>query len=198
MSDHIIFLMTLVFTIIYTSAALLAILLAYRQVRSAFAISTKEKSLDAYLEFSEKYAELTRLSHDIDLRFHRKDKTLSDYEIKYFFNTFWVLQLQEWEFLQAGILPVRIFSQWMMHAHEYLLSGKAKFYFDSKGKPVEITAKDGFERYGRRVLRFHPDFVAFIRELEAIPYDGGDCNAAYAPIEALVRTYKHDNNYWQL
>lgn len=198
MPDHIIFLLTLVFTVIYTSAALLAILLAYRQVRSAVAISTREKSLDAYLEFSEKYAELTRLSHDIEVRFHRKDKTLSDYDIKYFFNAFWVLQLQEWEFLQAGILPVRIFSQWMMHAHEYLLSGKTKHYFAANGKAMDISAKDGFERYGLRVLRFHPDFVAFVREMEAIPYSPDEGNAAFAPIEALVRTYKRDNNYWQL
>ena len=197
-SDHNIFFLTLVFTIIYTTAAVLAIFLAYRQVRSSFDISTKEKSLDAYIDFSDKYAELTRLSHDIDVRFHNGDKSLSEYDIKYFFNTFWVLQLQEWEFLQAGILPVRIFSHWMLHAHEYLMSSKTKFYFDAKGKPVEISAKDGFEKYGLRVLRFHPDFVAFIREMETIPFGGPDANSAFVPIEALVRSYKKDNNYWQL
>ncbi len=197
-SDHLIFFLTLVFTVIYTSAALLAIVLAYRQVRSSFDISTKEKSLDAYLTFSEKYEALTRLSHDIDVRFHNKDKALSEYDIKYFFNSFWVLQLQEWEFLQAGILPVRIFTQWMMHAHEYLLSGKSKFYFDDKRKPVQITAKDGFERFGLRVLRFHPEFVSFVREMEAIPYDAANPNAAYAPLEALARKYKRGNPYWEL
>lgn len=197
MSDHLIFLYTLVFTIIYTSAAVLAIFLAYRQVRASFDISTKEKSLDAYLDFSEKYAELTRLSHEIDVRFHRKDKTLSDYDIKYFFNTFWVLQLQEWEFLQAGILPVRIFSQWMMHAHEYLLSDKTKGYFDARGKAVSITAKEGFERYGIRVLRFHPDFIAFVREVEQVPYDAARPNAVFEPIETLARKYKRNNDYWQ-
>jgi len=198
MSDHNIFLLTLIFTVIYTSAALLAIILAYRQVRASFDISTREKSLDAYLNFSEKYAELTRLSHEIDVRFHKRDKTLSEYDIKYFFNAFWVLQLQEWEFLQAGILPVRIFSQWTMHSHEYLLSGKGKSYYDADGKPADITAKDGFEKYGRRVLRFHPDFIAFIREMEAIPYHPDEPNAAFAPLEALVRTYKQESGYWKL
>lgn len=198
MSDHIIFLLTLIFTVIYTSAALLAIILAYRQVRASFDISTREKSLDAYLDFSEKYAELTRLGHEIDVRFHKGDKSLSEYDTKYFFNTFWVLQLQEWEFLQAGILPVRIFSQWMMHTHEYLLSGKGKSYFGGDGQPAGITAKEGFERYGLRVLRFHPDFIAFIREMEAVPYDPADPNAAFAPLEALVRTYKQESGYWKL
>lgn len=197
MPDHMIFLLTLIFTVIYTSAALLAIILAWRQVRASIDISTKEKSLDAYVAFSEKYAELTRLSHEIDLRFHNKDKSLGDYDIKYFFNAFWVLQLEEWEFLQAGILPVRIFTQWMLHAHEYLLSGKSKSYFDAKGKPVTITAKDGFEKYGKRVLRFHPDFLDFVRELETIPYAPDASNAAYAPLEALVRKYKRANDYWQ-
>lgn len=198
MSDHLIFMMTLMFTGIYTTAAIFAILLAYRQVRAGFDISTKEKSLDAYLTFSEKYAELTRLSHDIDLRFYRSDKTLSEYDIKYFFNSFWVLQLQEWEFLQAGILPVRIFAQWMLHTHEYLMSGKTKSYYDAKGKPARISAKEGFETYGLRVLRFHPDFLAFIRDMEAVPYASDDCNAAYAPIESLARRYKSGNPYWQL
>ena len=198
MTDHTIFLMTLIFTGMYTTAAILAILLAYRQVRASFDISTKEKSLDAYLNFSNKYADLTHLSHDIDVRFHRGDKTLSDYDIKYFFNSFWVLQLQEWEFLQAGILPVRIFAQWQMHTHEYLKSEKTKAYFNAKGKPAYITAKDGFETYGLRVLRFHPDFVAFVREMEAVPYDQVDCNAAYGPIEQLARKYKSTNPYWQL
>ena len=197
-SDHQIFALTLVFTVIYTTAALIAIILAYRQVRSSFDISTKEKSLDAYLDFSEKYAALTRMSHDIDVRFHNQDKTLLDYDIKYFFNTFWVLQLEEWEFLQAGILPVRIFTQWMMHTHEYLLSTKTKSYFDPKGKALKISAKEGFERYGLRVLRFHPDFVDFVREMEQIPYDAAQPNICYAPLEALVRKYKRDNNYWQL
>ena len=198
MSDHNIFLLTLIFTVIYTSAAMFAIIVGYRQVRGSFDISTREKSLDAYLNFSEKYAELTRLSHEIDVRFHQRDKTLSEYDIKYFFNAFWVLQLQEWEFLQAGILPVRIFSQWMMHSHEYLLSGKGKSFYDAGGEPRAITAKDGFEKYGLRVLRFHPDFIAFIREMEAIPYDPGAPNAAFAPLEALVRTYKQESGYWKL
>ncbi len=198
MPDHFIFEWTLIFTVIYTTAAVVAIVLAWGQVRTSSAISNREKSLDAYVGFSDKYAELTRLSHDIDVRFHRKDKTLSDYDIKYFFNAFWVLQLQEWEFLQAGILPVRIFTQWMMHAHEYLLSGKTKSYFDDKGKPARISAKEGFERHGLRVLRFHPDFVAFVREMEAIPYDATNPNAAVAPLEALVRKYKRNNDYWQL
>lgn len=198
MPDHIIFLLTLIFTIIYTSAALLAIILAYRQVRSSFDISTREKSLDAYLTFSEKYAELARLSHQIDVRFHQCDKTLSEYDIKYFFNAFWVLQLQEWEFLQAGILPVRIFSQWMMHTHEYLLSTKTKHFYGAGGAPEDITAKDGFEKYGLRVLRFHPDLIAFIREMEAIPYDRNERNATFEPLEALVRTYKKESGYWKL
>ncbi len=198
MPDHIIFLLTLIFTVIYTSAALLAIVLAWRQVRSSFDISTKEKSLDAYINFSEKYAELTRLSHEIDVRYHNKDKTLSEYDIKYFFNSFWVLQLQEWEFLQAGILPVRIFSQWMLHTHEYLMSPKTKLYYGPGGKTAEISAKTGFERFGLRVLRFHPDFVAFVREMEMIPYGETDGNGAFAPIETLVRKYKQDNSYWQL
>ena len=198
MGDHFIFEWTLIFTIIYTTAAVVAIILAWGQVRASSAISNREKSLDAYVVFSDKYAELTRLSHDIDLRFHRKDKTLSAYDIKYFFNTFWVLQLQEWEFLQAGILPVRIFTQWMMHTHEYLLSGKTKSYFDDKAKPARITAKEGFETYGLRVLRFHPDFVAFVREMEAIPYDAANPNTAVAPLEALVRRYKRNNDDWQL
>lgn len=196
MPDHQIFLLTLIFTVIYTSAAVLAIVLAWRQVRANADISTKEKSLDAYVNFSEKYAELTRLSHDIDVRFHNHDKTLSDYDIKYFYNSFWVLQLEEWEFLQAGILPVRIFTQWMLHAHEYLLSGKTKSYYGPRGKIITITAKDGFEQYGKRVLRFHPDFLDFVRELETIPYTPQTPNAAYAPLEALVRKYKRRNDYW--
>ncbi len=113
MTDHIIFLLTLIFTVIYTSAALFAIIVGYRQVRGSFDISTREKSLDAYLNFSEKYAELTRLSHEID-------------------------------------------------------------------------------------VRFHPDFIAFIREMEAIPYDPGLPNAAFAPLEALVRTCKKESGYWKL
>jgi hypothetical protein len=198
MPDHIIFELTLIFTVVYTTAALVAIILAWRQVRSSFDISTKEKSLDAYVNFSDKYAELTRMSHDIDVRFHRKDKTLSDYDIKYFFNSFWVLQLEEWEFLQAGILPARIFTQWMMHTHEYLLSAKTKFYFDDKGKPAQISAKQGFEKYGLRVLRFHPDFVDFVREMEAVPYNAISPNDAFSPLEALARKYKRGNSYWQI
>ena len=197
-SDHNIFLLTLIFTVIYTTASLTAIILAYRQVRSGFTISNREKSLDAYLNFSEKYAQITRLSHDIDVRFHHKDKTLSEYDIKYFFNAFWVLQLQEWEFLKAGILPSRIFAQWMMHTHEYLLSGKLKHYFGPGGKAAEISAKEGFERFGLHVLRFHPDFLAFVREMEDIRYDPNDPNLAFAPLEALVSKYKQDNIYWQL
>lgn len=195
MSDHYIFVWTLIFTVIYTTVSVVAIVLGWRQIRMSFEISTREKALDAYLNFSKDYAELTRLSHDIDVRFHRRDKTLSDYDIKYFFNAFWVLQLQEWEFLQAGILPVRMFSQWMLHTHEYLISEKTKSYFDGKGKVASITAKQGFETYGRRVLRFHPEFLDFVREMESIPL--GDGNAALEPIEALVRRYKRNNDDWR-
>lgn len=196
MPDHQIFLLTLIFTVIYTSAAVLAIGLAWQQVRASIAISTREKALDAYVNFSDKYAELTRLSHEIDVRFHTQDQTLNEYDIKYFFNSFWVLQLQEWEFLQADILPVRAFAHWMLHTHEYLLSGKAKSYFEA-GQPISITAKEGYEKYGRRVLRFHPDFLAFVRELEAIPYTPDVPNAAAAPLEALVTRYKRKNDYWR-
>ncbi|MGZ3298482.1 MAG: hypothetical protein ACXU8U_00930 [Asticcacaulis sp.] len=196
MTDHNIFLLTLVFTVIYTSAALLAILLAYRQVRASFDISTREKSLDAYLTFSAKYAELTRMGHEMEVRFHTRDLTLSEYDIKLFFNEFWVLQLQEWEFLQAGILPVRIFTQWMMHSHEYLLSRRVRHYFDADGKPAEISTREGFETYGLRVLRFHPSFIAYLRDLESIPYKPGGSNA-YAPIEALTRKYLRGSKYWR-
>jgi len=197
MNDHWIFLMTLVFTVIYTTVAVVAIVIAYRQIRSGFSISTKEKSLDAYLTFSQKYAELTRLSHEIDVRFNQKDTTLSEQNMKFLFVSFWVLQLQEWEFLQAGILPVRIFTQWMLHTHEYLLSTRCKSYYDAAGAAQEISTREGFEKYGWRVLRFHPDFLAFLHELRNIPYDSTAPMAAYAPIETLVRKYKNDSTYWQ-
>jgi len=198
MPDHLIFLLTLLFTVVYTSAAVLAIVLAWRQVRASFDIAGKERALDAYLNFSRTYADLTRLSHEIDVRFHKKDKTLNEYDIKYFFNSFWVLQLQEWEFLQGGILPVRLFAQWMMHTHEYLLSGKTKSYYDAGGKGVTITAKEGFEKYGKRVLRFHPDLLDFIREVEAIPYTPDRPETAHDPLITLVARYKQDHTYWQL
>ncbi len=197
MPDHFIFLWTLVFTVIYTTAAVVAIMMGWRQIRTSSDISNKEKSLDAYVNFSREYAVLTRLSHDIDKRFHDRDTTLCDYDIKYFFNAVWVLHLQEWEFLQAGILPVRIFSQWMMHTHEYLLSGKIKAYFGADGSAMQISTKEGFEKYGIRVLRFHPDFIAFVRELEQVPYEPAQPDAAFEPIKALVLRYKSSNDYWQ-
>ena len=91
---------SVVLTFIYATATLWAIIIGSRQVRTSISISNKEKALDAYIEFSEKYAELSRLSHDIEVRFQKGDKTLQDYDIKFFFNAFWVLQLQEWEFFQ--------------------------------------------------------------------------------------------------
>lgn len=196
MTDHHIFLWTLIFTIIYTTVSVIAIVIAFRQIRMALVISTREKGLEAYQEFSAQYAQLARLSHDMDVRFHKQDKSLSEYDIKYFFNNFWVLLLQEWEFYQAGILPVRIFTQWMLHTHEYLLSEKTKRYFVGD-EVAEISAKQGFETFGLRVLRFHPDFVAFVRELETIPFTP-DSIEAFAPIEALVRKYKKDESYWQI
>lgn len=197
MNDHVVLFLTLTFTVIYTSAALAALWIGSRQVRLSLAISNKEKALDAYLQFSEKYAELTRFSHEIEVRYQTGDKTLQDYDVKYFFNTFWVLQLQEWEFFQARILPERVFTQWMMHTHEYLLSGKTKSFFNTEGQTVTITAREGFEKYGHRVLRFHLDFIDFIAALEAIPY-GSDVPTTYAAISELVRSVSHDEAYWKI
>ena len=199
MSEYEILVIGLVFTIIYTTASIIAIWLAIRQIKLNLEISNKEKSLDAYVDFSDKYAKISRLSHEMEARFETGDKTLKAYDIKYFFNSFWVLQLQEWEFFQARIIPVRIFAQWMMHCHEYLMSETSKSYFDAKGEVVTISTKQGFEQYGRRVLRFHPDFIAFIAKLEAIPYRGPhDSKATYGQVEALVRSYAKDATYWKI
>ena len=190
---------SVVLTFIYATATLWAIIIGSRQVRTSISISNKEKALDAYIEFSEKYAELSRLSHDIEVRFQKGDKTLQDYDIKFFFNAVWVLQLQEWEFFQARILPVRIFTQWMMHTHEYLLSDKVKSFYGARGRVMTITAKDGFEKYGRRVLRFHPDFIAFIAKLEAIPYaPGTEVAQTFVQVESLVKSVVQDDTYWKI
>lgn len=188
-----------IFSMVITLIGLVGVYFAWQQIASNASISNREKSLEAFLEFSQKYDSLSHIDHTNIQRFRSGDKSLDKGDMAFFFDGYWVLHLQEWQFFQAGILPTTLYVQWVLHVHEYLHVNKARRYFDSDGNPTEMTFLQGFERYGLHVLRFHPDFIAFIRDLEKIPFTAEARNApkTLKAITAVVRKHRHSGEYWK-
>jgi len=189
-----------IFTMVVTLIGLVGVYFAWQQITSNVGISNREKSLEAYLEFSQKYDGLSHTDHHNIQRFRKADLSLSKADMAFYFDGYWVLHLQEWQFYQAGILPTGIYVQWVLHLHEYLHLDKARHYFDDRGQAAEMRFVEGFERYGLHVLRFHPDFVAFIRDLQKTPFTPENRNAArtLSAITRLVRKHRHPGDYWKL
>lgn len=188
-----------IFTMTVTLIGLVGVYFAWQQIASNVSISNREKSLDAFLEFSQKYDTLSQIDHQNIQRFRSGDKTLDKGDMAYFFDAYWVLHLQEWQFYQAGILPTTLYVQWIQHVHEYLHLNKARRYFNSEGQATEMTFVQGYERYGLHVLRFHPDFIAFIGDLQKVPFTVENRNApkTLTAIIRLVRRHRHSGEYWK-
>jgi hypothetical protein len=188
-----------IFSMTVTLIGLIGVYFAWQQIASNANISNREKSLEAYLDFSQKYDSLSHIDHANIQRFRAGDKSLHETDVAFYFDSYWVLHLQEWQFYQAGILPTTLYVQWVQHLHEYLHVNKARRYFDDDGAPAEATFVAGYERYGLHILRFHPDFIAFICDLQAVPFVEEKRNAAKTlnTLTKLVKKHRSSGVYWK-
>lgn len=149
----------------------IALVLGLLQIRSQLETSRREAAFAVFLQFSDRFLDHMRLRSNLKDRFERKDTSLKFREIKLFYQTYWNIQINEWEMFRAGLLPIEIYASWLCYTHDSVTGKFNMGYFDDAGAPKSLTAKDAFTTIALgQMMRSQTDCKAFFEELASLPH----------------------------
>ncbi|MBX9575165.1 MAG: hypothetical protein K2X07_05960 [Caulobacteraceae bacterium] len=152
--------------------ALLAALIAWRQIKHQLVEGRRQSAFNAFLHFSERFLEFMELRSELKDRFERKDKDLKLREIKFFYQKYWNIQINEWEMFRAGLLPVDVYSGWLCYVHDNIVGDFRMGYFNADGQPGHMTARQAFETIALgQLMRSQPECRDFFKRLAERKHD---------------------------
>ncbi|HTT97069.1 MAG TPA: hypothetical protein VMF58_03400 [Rhizomicrobium sp.] len=164
----------------------------------------RERAFDQYFRFTKTFGEISLDFHHSAVRFRQKDFTLDESMAISYFRRYWQLQLQQWEFFVAGLMPNEIYVNWMLYALDYFMDGRDFHYFDDKSNVCVLTFDDAFKTIGRRVLRNQKNCLVFFEKLHAAGQNGmltENSADRREEIKRLVRSTMADEHFtkrWKL
>lgn len=179
--------------------ALLAALIAWRQIKHQLVEGRRQSAFNVFLQFSEKFSNHMQMRSDLRDRFERKDTKLRYREIKEFYQDYWGIQINEWEMFRAGLLPLKVYSGWLSYVHDSIVGDFEMGYFDEVGTPKALKSKDAFTDIAiAEMMRSQAECRAFFIKLSLLPHSwcpthAGDQATAQcledrtAAIEALLQ-----------
>jgi len=149
--------------IVLTAALIVASIQALLQMRQF----GRERAFDQYFRFTNTFSVISNDFHSSVVRFRKNDLTLDERAAVSYFRRYWQLQLQQWEFFVAGLMPNEIYMNWMLYALDYFTEGRDFRYFGDDRTSCVLTFDDAFKTIGRRVLRNQKNCLAFFEQLRA-------------------------------
>ena len=186
--------------LVLTAALIVAGVQALLQMR----LFARERAFDQYFRFTNTFSAISHDFHGAAIRFRQKDLSLDEVAAISYFRRYWQLQLQQWEFFVAGLMPSEIYVNWMLYAVDYFAHGRDFQYFDDAHHARVLTFADAFSTIGRRVLRNQPNCLAFFEHLHATGQDqalAGDQAKRRKEVARLVRATMADERAagrWQI
>ncbi len=153
--------------LVLTAALIVAGVQALLQMR----LFGRERAFDQYFRFTNTFSAISHDFHGGAIRFRQKDISLDEAAAISYFRRYWQLQLQQWEFFVAGLMPNEIYVNWMLYAVDYFADGRDFQYFDDERHPCVLTFGEAFRTIGRRVLRNQTNCLAFFEHLHAAGHD---------------------------
>jgi len=145
-------------------AGFVAVVVALYQLRSQIELQTRERAVEAYFRFTDRFSELSQQYHAFVRRAALRDTSVLRSDAEDFFREYWQAQLQQWEFVGTGLLPAKIYARWLLYANDYMFAGR-DFPYYSRGKRTSMSALSGYENIGRVVLRNQPEALNFFDRL---------------------------------
>ena len=156
------------FSILSSIVLAASVLIGGLQIKTQIQLNSRERALDSYFRFTNAFADLSNRFRAESAAFGHGDLEIDEHRSQEYFRMYWQLQLQQWEFFNAHLLPVAIFERWMLYASDYFADGR-DFRYHVGPKAIGIlTFADAFDRIGRRVLRNQShclDFFASVQEI---------------------------------
>jgi len=136
--------MAAIVSILSLPLILVSVLAAFAQVKSQAELSRREATFNAFLGFSEKFRSTSMLRRAIKSRFERGDKTLGYQDAIVYYTQYWLLRLEEWEFLRVGLLPLDTYIGWTLNGYAHIAGEKDLGFFDKSGAPQTMSSRNIF------------------------------------------------------
>ncbi len=183
------------FTIASVPFVVGSLLAAFTQIKAQADISRRELSFNGLIAFNEKFERSSEKYQSAKERFDNNDRSVNHHTVKEVFNGYWRLAHEEYEFFRNGLVPVDIFTGWMLLAYAQM-AGEINFqYFAADGTVMELNSRERFESVvmnGR--YRHHPEFCAFVTGLYRLKARGSvadilEPEVRYEIVARYIRDY---------
>lgn len=165
-------------------ASIIAVAVALWQLRAQFAVQSRERAVEAYFRFTDRFSQLSERYYAFRKRVDAADRRVQLSDCENYFRQYWRAQLQQWEFAGTGLLPDNIYARWLLYANDYMFEGRDFAYFDGDVRASK-SALEGYQIYGRSVLRNQPDAITFFDSVLALSQGRA---ARFEDILALVKS----------
>ena len=188
-----------IFTIGSVPFVLGSLVAAFRQIKSQADTSRRELSFNGLIEFNSKFERTSDLFQSTRERIENSDKTVNYQTVKKVSNGYWRLVHEEFEFFRNGLVPVDIFTGWMLLSYGEIAGETNLKYFNKEGAIVEMNSRERFQSIilnGR--YKHHPRFCMFFTGLYNLKARGSQeliipDALRYETISKYIRTYVREN-----
>jgi hypothetical protein len=173
----------------------LSLFAAFRQIKAQADISRRELSFNGLIEFNNKFERQSNAYQSVRERFANNDYSVNHETVKQVFNGYWRLVHEEFEFFKDGLIPIDIFTGWMLLAYAQIAGETSLSYFAKDGSIQKLGSRERFEKVvmsGR--YQHHPKFCAFMTGLFQLKVAGMDGNIIpehlrYAAVSRYIKNY---------
>ncbi len=171
-------------------------ILIWRTIAKGVRISKSEKFVDAFMEFTRTVKGLSLTSQMLRREFEAGNRSITEYELSTYIHDSWWFNLNEWQFYQAGIIPIGIYARWAASVHEHLTSDRVRGYYDADGQAVTLSAWECYQTYAAPTLEYYPHFMDLVKDLKALPRAARNRKDYIATVERLIRRQR-SHRYWR-
>lgn len=163
-------------TIVCSPLIVVSVIAAFVQIRTQTANTHKQASSAAFLNFSERFQQISLLRRSLKVRAEQGDRTLGREDVMAYFTQYWLLRLEEWQFWDffgSSLLPFDAYLGYQLNTYAHMAGEKNLDYFDDKGERVTVSSRHVFETHVLgSMYKHHRECLAFFRGLYEL--GGGD------------------------